>query len=187
MSYGHVGQCPVNVGHALHLPLSLIDVCRDCGKERSHVLAGLLDFALHLDKHLSAIIVKHGKATYGILWAIVFAETGLVLTPFLPGHPQPFLATAILPWCLLSGLKNQRHNLPDQEAQIWLTILSIFGVQGTPFCLPLGHLQHWGPSIWEQCAPSLLVRQSLVMLSITPLETTLVGPLVLHLPAHHAL
>ncbi len=48
--------------------------------------AGLLDFALHLDKHLSAIIVKHGKATYGILWAIVFAETGLVLTPFLPGQ-----------------------------------------------------------------------------------------------------
>ena len=73
VSYGHGGQCPVNVGHALHLPLSLIDVCRDCGKERSHVPAGLLDFALHLDKHLSAIIVKHGKATYGILWAIVFA------------------------------------------------------------------------------------------------------------------
>lgn len=155
-------------------------------RKKSHVLAGLLDFALHLDKHLSAIIVKHGKATYGILWAIVFAETGLVLTPFLPGHPQPFLTTAILPWCLLSGLNKERHNLPDQEAQIWLTDISMFGMQGTPFCSPPERLQHWGPSIWEQCVPSLSVRQSLVMLSITPLETTLVGPLVLHSPAHYA-
>jgi hypothetical protein len=47
--------------------------------------AGLTDFVLHLDKHLSAIIAKHGKATYAILFAIVFAETGFVLTPFLPG------------------------------------------------------------------------------------------------------
>ena len=46
---------------------------------------GLLSFVLHLDKHLSAIIARHGQATYGILFAIVFAETGLVLTPFLPG------------------------------------------------------------------------------------------------------
>ena len=41
---------------------------------------------LHLDKHLSAIIAEHGKATYAILFAIVFAETGFVLTPFLPGE-----------------------------------------------------------------------------------------------------
>ena len=55
--------------------------------------AGLLSFVLHLDKHLSAIIAKHGQATYGILFAIVFAETGLVLTPFLPGE-SPHL----IPW-----------------------------------------------------------------------------------------
>ena len=46
---------------------------------------GLLSYVLHLDMHLAAIIAKHGQATYGILFAIVFAETGLVLTPFLPG------------------------------------------------------------------------------------------------------
>lgn len=56
--------------------------------------AGVLDFALHLDKHLNEIIVKHGQATYGILFAIVFCETGLVLTPFLPGDSLLFAAGA---------------------------------------------------------------------------------------------
>ena len=54
--------------------------------------AGLTDFVVHLDKHLSAIIAKHGKATYAILFAIVFAETGFVLTPFLPGEPSVHLS-----------------------------------------------------------------------------------------------
>ncbi|CAK0786874.1 hypothetical protein CVIRNUC_010088 [Coccomyxa viridis] len=55
---------------------------------------GLTDFLLHLDKHLSAIIAEHGKATYAILFAIVFAETGFVLTPFLPGDSLLFAAGA---------------------------------------------------------------------------------------------
>ena len=53
--------------------------------------AGLTDFMLHLDKHLSAIIAEHGKATYAILFAIVFAETGFVLTPFLPGELSSYI------------------------------------------------------------------------------------------------
>ncbi|CAL8465294.1 g4829 [Coccomyxa elongata] len=73
-------------------------LARSSASAQSHsfsgAVKGLLDFALHLDKHLSAIIVKHGKATYGILWAIVFAETGLVLTPFLPGDSLLFAAGA---------------------------------------------------------------------------------------------
>lgn len=63
--------------------------------ERGTASAGLLSFVLHLDKHLSEIIARHGAATYGILFAIVFAETGFVLTPFLPGcQPTCF---AVLP------------------------------------------------------------------------------------------
>ncbi len=46
-----------------------------------------MSFVLHLDVHLKEIIARHGAATYGILFAIVFCETGLVLTPFLPGAP----------------------------------------------------------------------------------------------------
>ena len=40
--------------------------------------AGLVSIALHLDKHLGALIAQHGSTTYAILFAIVFAETGLV-------------------------------------------------------------------------------------------------------------
>jgi membrane-associated protein len=47
---------------------------------------------LHLDTHLAAIIAEHGTATYSILAGIVFCETGLVLTPFLPGDSLLFAA-----------------------------------------------------------------------------------------------
>lgn len=64
--------------------------------ERVTASAGLLSFVLHLDKHLSEIIARHGAATYGILFAIVFAETGFVLTPFLPGCQPACLGSARL-------------------------------------------------------------------------------------------
>jgi membrane protein DedA with SNARE-associated domain len=53
--------------------------------------AGLL-----LDNHLSTIIANHGQTTYAILFAIVFAETGLVLTPFLPGACVPTVCASSL-------------------------------------------------------------------------------------------
>ena len=43
-----------------------------------------IDFVLHLDKHLSPIIAEYGAWTYLLLFLIVFCETGLVVTPFLP-------------------------------------------------------------------------------------------------------
>lgn len=48
-------------------------------------LRGLLDYLLHLDVHLGELVAIHGRASYTILFAIVFAETGLVIAPFLPG------------------------------------------------------------------------------------------------------
>ncbi len=54
-----------------------------------------MSFILHLDKHLAALIQQHGPTSvYGLLFAIVFAETGLVLTPFLPGDSLLFAAGA---------------------------------------------------------------------------------------------
>lgn len=50
----------------------------------------LIDFILHIDVHLGRIIADYGVLTYGILFAIVFAETGLVFTPFLPGDSLLF-------------------------------------------------------------------------------------------------
>eukprot|EP00879_Flechtneria_rotunda_P001596 GHRR01001756.1.p1 GENE.GHRR01001756.1~~GHRR01001756.1.p1 ORF type:complete len:330 (+),score=102.76 GHRR01001756.1:102-1091(+) len=62
--------------------------------EGSSFLSTAISFMLHLDKHLSAMIQQHGTLTYGILWTIVFCETGLVLTPFLPGDSLLFAAGA---------------------------------------------------------------------------------------------
>ncbi len=56
------------------------------------VTNNLINFILHLDIHLSDIIQKFGSWTYGILFLIVFAETGLVATPFLPGDSLLFAA-----------------------------------------------------------------------------------------------
>jgi membrane-associated protein len=55
----------------------------------------LLDFILHIDSHLLDLVATYGGWIYGILFAIVFAETGLVVLPFLPGDSLLFAAGAI--------------------------------------------------------------------------------------------
>jgi membrane-associated protein len=52
----------------------------------------LIDFILHIDQHLNDIIQSFGVWTYAILFAVIFAETGLVITPFLPGDSLLFAA-----------------------------------------------------------------------------------------------
>jgi membrane-associated protein len=54
----------------------------------------LIDFVLHIDVHLGQIISSYGIATYAILFIIIFIETGLVFTPFLPGDSLLFAAGA---------------------------------------------------------------------------------------------
>jgi membrane-associated protein len=55
----------------------------------------IMDFFLHLDQHLNQIVTTYGVWTHLILFAIVFAETGLVVTPFLPGDSLLFAAGAL--------------------------------------------------------------------------------------------
>ncbi|MEO5572309.1 MAG: DedA family protein [Bacteroidia bacterium] len=59
------------------------------------ILKQFLDFFLHLDKHLENIMMQYQATTYVILCLIIFCETGLVATPFLPGDSLLFAAGAI--------------------------------------------------------------------------------------------
>jgi membrane-associated protein len=55
----------------------------------------VFDFIIHIDKHLTQLAATYGSLAYGILFLIVFCETGLVVTPFLPGDSLLFAAGAL--------------------------------------------------------------------------------------------
>lgn len=59
------------------------------------LIAYLIDFILHIDKHLFEIVSRYETWTYLILFVIIFCETGLVVTPFLPGDSLLFATGAI--------------------------------------------------------------------------------------------
>ena len=59
------------------------------------LIKSLIDFVLHIDKHLIEIVTDYQTWTYLILFVIIFCETGLVVTPFLPGDSLIFAAGAI--------------------------------------------------------------------------------------------
>jgi len=55
-------------------------------------VTGFIDFVLHLDKHMAELIQRYGGQTYAIIFLIVFLETGVVVTPILPGDSLLFAA-----------------------------------------------------------------------------------------------
>lgn len=73
----------------------------------------LIDFILHIDVHLSEIIRDYGMWTYAILFLIIFAETGLVVMPLLPGDSLLFAAGALAA-------------LPDSGLNVHLMALGLF-------------------------------------------------------------
>lgn len=60
------------------------------------IIKSLIDFIIHIDKHLADIISQYHALTYLILFAIIFAETGFVITPFLPGDSLLFATGALI-------------------------------------------------------------------------------------------
>jgi membrane-associated protein len=59
------------------------------------LLHGFIDLVLHLDQHLIALLAQYGVWIYGILFVVIFAETGLVIMPFLPGDSLLFAVGAL--------------------------------------------------------------------------------------------
>jgi membrane-associated protein len=98
-------------------------------------LLRLLDFVLHLDKHLSSLIQSYGLWTYLILFVIIFLETGLVVTPFLPGDSLLFAAGTFAAAKALNAL--------------WLFIvLSAAAILGDTINYWIGHFI--GPRVFHQ-------------------------------------
>ncbi len=58
-------------------------------------LRQLFDIVLHLNRHLDQLVADYGVWVYGLMFLIVFCETGLVVTPFLPGDSLLFAAGAL--------------------------------------------------------------------------------------------
>lgn len=79
----------------------------------------ILQSILHIDTTLLSFVTTYGALTYLILFAVIFCETGLVVTPFLPGDSLLFTAGSIA--------ANSNHALSIQVLFITLTIASIFG------------------------------------------------------------
>ncbi|ETD69357.1 membrane protein [Pelistega indica] len=59
------------------------------------MISTIIDFILHIDQHLTALSASYGLWIYAILFLIIFCETGLVVTPFLPGDSLLFAAGGI--------------------------------------------------------------------------------------------
>jgi membrane-associated protein len=76
------------------------------------IIAFLIDFILHVDKHLQAFVTDHGTWVYALLFAIIFIETGVVVMPFLPGDSLLFVVGAMC----AAGLMN----LPLVMVLLWI-------------------------------------------------------------------
>jgi membrane-associated protein len=68
------------------------------------LISSFIDIVLHLDSHLLALVHEYGMWVYGILFGIIFAETGLVIAPFLPGDSLLFVIGAL---CGMGSLELQ--------------------------------------------------------------------------------
>ncbi|MGN6826720.1 DedA family protein [Paucibacter sp. M5-1] len=97
----------------------------------------LIDFILHVDKHIAAFVQAYGAWVYALLFLIVFVETGLVVMPFLPGDSLLFVVGALCGTGVMS--------LP-----LAITILLIAAILGDQTNYLIG--RYFGPKVfqWEQ-------------------------------------
>lgn len=108
----------------------------------------LIDLFLHLDKHLTEIIQMYGALTYAILFLVIFAETGFVFTPFLPGDSLLFAAGALA-------------SLPGSPLNIHFIFVLLFiaAVLGDTANYWIGHFI--GPKIFEKEKVKFLKKEHL--------------------------
>jgi membrane-associated protein len=104
------------------------------------LIAQFIDIILHLDKHLALLVADYGIWIYAILFAIVFCETGLVVTPFLPGDSLLFVSGALAAESIGGG---------GLDIQILIAVLLSAAVLGDNVNYAIGrwvgsHILRWG-------------------------------------------
>ena len=97
------------------------------------LIAFLVDFILHVDKHLAAFVQAYGPWVYALLFVIVFVETGVVVMPFLPGDSMLFVVGTLCGAGLMS--------LP-----LAMALLIVAAVLGDQTNYLIG--RHVGPRVW---------------------------------------
>jgi membrane-associated protein len=110
------------------------------------ILTAFLDIVLHLDAHLLALVQEYGMWIYAILFAIIFAETGLVVAPFLPGDSLLFVIGAL---CGMGSL----------ELQIALPLLILAAFMGDNTNYWIGRLL--GLRLLNRASPRLIKHEHL--------------------------
>ncbi|OYT84847.1 MAG: hypothetical protein CFE46_19545 [Burkholderiales bacterium PBB6] len=94
----------------------------------------LLDFVLHVDKHLATFVATYGAWVYALLFLIIFVETGVVVMPFLPGDSLLFVVGAMCGTGLM-------------ELHIAMPLLLVAAVAGNQSNYTLG--RYFGPKVFQ--------------------------------------
>jgi len=110
------------------------------------LISTFIEYFLHLDKHLNVVIQNYGLWTYLILFLIIFCETGLVITPILPGDSLLFAAGT---FAAMGSLR----------LDVLFGLLSVAAVAGDTVNYWAGHAV--GPKIFQQERVRFLNRESL--------------------------
>jgi membrane-associated protein len=98
------------------------------------LLLFLVDFILHVDKHLAAFVQAYGPWVYALLFLIIFTETGVVVMPFLPGDSLLFVVGTLCGAGLMS--------LP-----LAMALLVVAAILGDQVNYSIG--RHIGPRVWK--------------------------------------
>ena len=98
------------------------------------ILMQLLDFVIHVDRHLETFVTQYGVWVYALLFLIVFVETGLVVMPFLPGDSLLFVTGTLCG----AGLMN----LP-----LVMGLLALAAISGDQLNYRIG--RHFGPKVFQ--------------------------------------
>ena len=112
-------------------------------------LTQFIDIVLHLDKHLALLVQQYGLWIYGILFVIIFSETGFVVTPFLPGDSLLFVAGALA--ALGEG---------GMDLFVLMGVLSAAAILGNTVNYHIG--RYLGPRVFHWESSRLFNRDALV-------------------------